>query len=242
MKRILATRANDTIKAEMAKGPQSPDPSPPPTSAADIMTAAATKLASVVEAVSNRLADPIAKKQQFDQRVATQVGGQFLCKWAAAGTCKFWPNCKFVHPNEQPPQQTNTTRESVCFQYRDTGKCTFGAACRFVHVPRAARQPGLAPAQACRKFLAGTCTFGSKCKYQHGKVAPSAPASGVAPQPRFAVQGLAVVQKSSQQCRDHTRGACTRGVACRYSHAAPCRDWERGSCARGEGCRYAHRA
>lgn len=74
----------------------------------------------------------------------------------------------------------------------------------------------------CRDFMAGKCQRVS-CRFLHAG---------------------STAQKT-QICGDFTRGLCTRGDACRYSHSLDvadnyCRDFQAGLCSRGDECRYSH--
>lgn len=66
------------------------------------------------------------------------------------------------------------------------------------------------------------------------------PAAGAPPDPK------------QQICFDFTKGSCSRGAGCKYSHDPEviasvnshergiCFDWLRGSCTRGVMCRFSH--
>ncbi|KAK9828951.1 hypothetical protein WJX72_003002 [[Myrmecia] bisecta] len=76
-------------------------------------------------------------------------------------------------PPQPPPQPTvgqqrpHFVARPVC-RYWFSGRCRYGAACRFAHPPTGGPRPVQQPQQpVCRYYGSGTCRFGSVCRFRH---------------------------------------------------------------------------
>ncbi|KAH6854619.1 hypothetical protein B0I37DRAFT_362529 [Chaetomium sp. MPI-CAGE-AT-0009] len=140
------------------------------------------------------------------------------------------------------PKQYHPDRASVSHRRianRDTGSCTHGPRCRYVHDPHKVAickdflQQGECPSgdncdlshelipertPACLHFARDSCTK-ADCKYTHVKVSPAAPV-----------------------CRDFGfYGYCQKGTSCPDRHVFECPDFSNTGVCKIKGCKLPHR-
>jgi hypothetical protein len=143
---------------------------------------------------------------------------------------------------DRRPEQQLSDRASVShprLTNRDTGSCTHGPRCRYVHDPHRVAickdflQQGECPSGAncdlshdptpertpsCLHFARDSCTK-PDCKYAHVKVSPAAPV-----------------------CRDFGfYGYCQKGAGCADRHVFECPDFSNTGVCKNKGCKLPHR-
>jgi len=142
---------------------------------------------------------PIMGYQEFHP---AQYEPPRLCNfWFQTGTCKFGDRCKFSHETTRQAMSfrgngrgagfgrgrgrgrggnTVTAKsDRVCFNFSETGSCTFGDSCRFVHPTDGAgvRSRGVggrgSRTMECYHFkTSGQCPYGDQCWFSHESARP----------------------------------------------------------------------
>ena len=122
---------------------------------------------------------------------------------------------RFLHstcPNASCPYSHDASRASLCRAWQQTGHCSKGDNCDFLHRHPSTLQNGEGQAAiVCRSFReTGTCEEGERCPYRHSKAI----------------------------CREYERGFCQKGPECLDLHeqTRPCKDYIYGFCPLGPEC------
>lgn len=163
------------------------------------------------------------------QRKATQICYTFR----DTGSCEYGNECRFSHdptlkvdapaekkdaakkpraPRQKPAGGAGSAPVTSgdrleCFQFKESGDCSFGQNCRFLHAGgMETRGNRRKTAEVCFSLRdTGVCKFEDGCRYSHDLNA--APAGGAA------------APKAVQVCwRFRDNGECEFGEGCRFSH------------------------
>ena len=139
---------------------------------------------------------------KFSHRITKQKQEQRRCLDYQAGKCKYGERCQFSHVERQKVGQdknngkTNMNKErnigtinrerKLCLYYERTGRCKYGAICKFVHSERqrGGRDSSQGKQNVEERKMAyheenkkpcynyerdGRCRYGDRCKFSHGK-------------------------------------------------------------------------
>jgi len=109
--------------------------------------------------------------------------------------------------DESAPVNTSADRLE-CHDFKETGSCSYGTNCRFLHTGSETRGSRRKGAEVCYSLRdEGACRFGDGCRYSHDLSA--APAGGE----RQA--------KKKDECFNfRENGTCHYGDQCRYAHVS----------------------
>ncbi|KAK4127080.1 hypothetical protein N657DRAFT_661330 [Parathielavia appendiculata] len=125
------------------------------------------------------------------------------------------------------------------FTNRDTGSCTQGPRCRYVHDPH--------KVAICKDFLQqGDCPNGDHCDLSHDPIPERTPTclhfardSCTKPDCKYA---HVKVSPAAPVCRDFGfYGYCPKGASCRDRHAFECPDFSNTGVCKNKGCKLPHR-
>jgi hypothetical protein len=97
-----------------------------------------------------------------------------FCKFDAAGSCLKGKDCDWQHEGKGEESQRGMSRgedragrKGACFQFKEEGRCMYGASCKFDHARGGGG--GLGERHECKDFSMGRCYRGNQCKFRHNR-------------------------------------------------------------------------
>jgi len=187
-----------------------------------------------------------------------------LCKFfTRTGKCRrFHSECPFRHekPNLNYSDEDIEPNDPqyICYKYRETGDCSFGEECKFIHVEGDIQNK---LKDICYQYRdTGDCPYGDECKFLHEEIVQNEPKAicyqyrdtGDCPygdECKFLHEE--VIQNEPKdicyQYRD--TGDCPYGDECKFSHEevnqtepkSICYQYrDTGDCPYGEDCKFTH--
>ncbi len=127
-----------------------------------------------------------------------------ICKKFMHTSCDN-PHCIYLH---------DLSKAIVCRNYLQSGYCSKGNTCNYLHSNNGDRNENKQSAFICKKFREeGYCPEEENCPYKHSKII----------------------------CKDYEKGFCANGPDCKELHkeSIPCRNYLLGFCPKGPNCPFA---